>query len=71
MSTSVNDSSCRSVCQVYQRLIEIPNYSCMDRNWSKSNVNIKKDDGVCYCIKSDLIYSYSEFLHYNLSTKNI
>ena len=56
-----------------QRLIEIPQYSCIrnDRFWSENGINIKKGGGVCCYIKNSLIYSENEFQNFNKSTKNI
>ena len=53
-----------------ERLIDIPNYSCirLDRNWSDNN---KKGGGVCCSIKNDIIYLDSEFANYNTSNRNV
>ena len=55
------------------RILSIPNYSCirLDRTWSENNTNPKKGGGVCCYIKSDLNFSDSELSHLNKSTKNI
>ena len=56
-----------------QRIIEIPDYSCirLDRNWSDNNQNIKKGGGICCYIKSNMIFSENELSDYNISSKNI